>query len=460
MSSNSKAKNTTSGAEETINDTIYVTVAGDYYNSEMYSEETQVISEIFDEVIPVFNAVPKVVNIATALSVGGELEILAEDTDFVQSFIDATNFNEEKALMARDLILGKSLLVEIKQPVDEEDPDSYGEFGYKISYYTPDDYEIISVGNEIIYAKLTGVKYVFDEDSEEFEEEEIEKFYIKTSDKAYSYITDSDGERSGELEYPSGKLPLVEMNTTYDMKQLFYSVDRHNEFEAYIRNIFYLAGEPIVVGTGIDKINTKDSELITTDRYKKQRYLYTKSKDAQLQLLEIQGNSAKTMIEKQAEIVKNIIKDYPEYSISEVLSGSNVSEETTRIRLTEVLSRITEVRDTLEKGFNDIIEVIAYLNGLEIEEKYVTLGNMLDTNVSEVITTVVTALENNLISRRSAMYQIKDIFIAKDVNKEAERIINDDTGVEEYISSKSVSTDTQENVVVEEVIETDEDVQE
>ena len=105
---------------------------------------------------------------------------------------------------------------------------------------------------------------------------------------------------------------------------------------------------------------------------KKQKTLFTKADNAKLQLLEISGSSATVMINKQRELVENIVKDYPEYSISEVLSGSNVSEETTRIRLTEILSRVSELRKNIERGLNKLFALVAFFDGKEMQEKYIT----------------------------------------------------------------------------------------
>ncbi|MGL4998920.1 MAG: hypothetical protein ACRC5T_08150, partial [Cetobacterium sp.] len=225
-----------------------------------------------------------------------------------------------------------------------------------------------------------------------------------------------------EVVYTDGILPLVEITTTYDMKQLFYSVDRHNELESFIRNILYLAGEPILAGMGLDRINTSTAETINSDRYKKLKALFSRSENAKIQMLEIQGTSARIMIEKQRAIVEAIIKDYPEYSIGEVLAGSNVSEETTRIRLTEILARVSEVRKNIELGINKIIGIVSFLDGKEIDKSYVTFGNMTDSNIKDTLDMVILAMQNGLISKKSAMYQIRDLYIGEDIDLELKLI--------------------------------------
>lgn len=416
--------------EAQINGKPYIDTAKAYYYSSMYTDKLNVVDGLFDETIPVFNAVPKVVNIASALAVGAELEPSYEDNEWVSLAIEHLALEQEKSFMCRDLILGKSILVEITSAdlAGDEDQaetaydEQNKEFPYNISYYPSDEYEIVSEGNRILWAKIKGLKLQMNEEGTEYEEVEVEKIYIKKEDgTAESYVLEGE-EKSNEVQYEGGVLPLVEITTSYDMKQLFYSVDRHNELESFIRNILFLAGEPILAGIGLERLNGQTADTINNDRYKKLKALFTKSETAKVQMLEIQGTSADKMMDKQRQIVEAIIKDYPEYSISEVLSGSNVSEETTRIRLTEVLSRISEVKKNMEIGINKILGIIAFLDGKELGKNYVKFGEATGANIESLLNVVVLALTNGLISRRSAMYQIKDLFIGEDVDIEIAEI--------------------------------------
>lgn len=411
--------------QSTVNGNPYIDVARAYYNSTMYDDGLQATEGIFDTVLPVFNAIPKVVNIASALSVGGDIESVYQDKEWVDNVVKNIMLEQEKAFIARELILGKSVLIEVQ--AEQENPVDV-DFPYNLSYYSSDEYELISVGQDIYQAKISGVKFVLNDDGTEYTEVEVEKVYIKNNEtgEAKSYIVDENGDKQEEITYPDGKLPLVEITTTYDMKQLFFSIDRYNEYESFIRSILYLAGEPIIAGIGLDRIQKQAKEDMAKDRMKKQKTLFTRTETAKLQLLEINGSSAKVMIEKQHGIVENIIKDYPEYSISEVLSGSNVSEETTRIRLTEILSRVTELRRNLERGFNKVIGVIAFLEGKDEEERYITLGDMVDVNMKDILDNAVTAYTNGLISRKSAMAQIKEMFINEDYETEFNEVIREE----------------------------------
>ena len=402
----------------TINSNPYIDVARAYYNSTMYEDKKQVISTLFTDTLPVFNAIPKVVNIAAALAIGGDIESCKKDDEYVKNIIKYLALEQEKSFMAKELILGKSILIEIENTEDTDD-ETNSDFKYKMSYYSADEYEIISVGFDILYAKIEGTRFELNDTKDAYTSKKVNKIFIrdKETGTSKSYI-EVDGEKEDEIIYDKGVLPLVEINTTYDMTQLFYSVDRYNEFEALIRQLLYYAGEPILAGLGLDKVKNTVADSIKEDRFKKQKMLWTKSETAKLSLLEIQGSSARVMIEKQRAIIENIIKDYPEYSISEVLSGSNISEETTRIRMTEVLSRVSELRKNIELGLNRLISVISFLDGKNMEDRYITLGNMIDTNLKEMLQSLEIAINLGILSKQSAMFQIKTLFDGEDVDKE------------------------------------------
>lgn len=410
-----------------IGDNSYVSVARAYYNSSMYTDGLGVIPGIFDETIPVFNAVPKVVNIAAALAIGEQIEPAYEDSEWVQFAIDNLGLDQEKMFMTRDLILGKSILVEIQSSENyEEEVDQMlvgtDDFPYALAYYPSDEYEVLSIGSIIHYAKIKAVKLQFDPEAEEYKDIKIDKIYLKRDDGTAASWELIDGEKVNEVEYEDGFLPIVEISTTYDMTQLFYSIDRHNELESFIRNIFFLAGEPILAGMGLDKFEAKNAAEFNTDRYKKLKVLLTKADNAKLSMIEIQGSSATIMISKQAALIESIIKDYPEYAISEVLSGGNVSEETTRIRLTEVLSRVTEVRRNMEIGINKILGIVAFYDGKDVAKKYATLGSMLDVDLEKTMSIIKEAMTLGLISRKSAMYQLRNLFIGEDIDIELAEI--------------------------------------
>ena len=425
---NSQLK-TSDNADE-VNGNPYIEVTTSYYNSSMYEEGFTAISNLNVSLFPVFNCIPKVVNISSALSTNGNIEPISGNTrtmEIMRDVIYSLGLEQEKLFIARDLILGKSVLLELQMRdmvEDEELALTIGTdlFPYAMSYYSADQYEIIRVGDNIYQCSITGNKLMFDEENNEYSEKEVIKTYIRKPDGTVTSYEEMDGEILNEIEYNGGIMPLVEITTTYDMKQLFFSIDRYNELDTYISKIFYLCGEPILTGTGVSKLSDSDINEYTEDRYNTMKTLFAKSPDATLKYIELQGTATSSMISKQEQIKKNIIQDFPEYAISEVLSGGNVSAETTRIRLTEVLSRIQNLRENIEIGLNAFMNIVVFYMGGVQQIKYISLGDMMQLDIETVSKVVERAMKLGLISKESAMFTIKDLYIGNNVSSELERL--------------------------------------
>jgi hypothetical protein len=172
------------------------------------------------------------------------------------------------------------------------------------------------------------------------------------------------------------------------------------------------------MGTGVDRLAQTQADTMSDDKYNKLKALFTRNETAKMQMIEITGASAKIMMDKQAALTQSIIKDYPEYSISEVLEGGNVGDTVTRIRLTEVLSRIQEIRRVMEEGMNAIISIVGYYEGKEFTIKFVEFKSMLDNDTASMLELCAIAKDAGLISKRSAMYNIKELFVSEDVDEE------------------------------------------
>lgn len=451
---NSQLK-TSDNADE-VNGNPYIEVTTSYYNSSMYEEGFTAISNLNVSLFPVFNCIPKVVNISSALSTNGNIEPISGNTrtmEIMRDVIYSLGLEQEKLFIARDLILGKSVLLELQMRdmiEDEELALTIGTdlFPYAMSYYSADQYEIIRVGDNIYQCSITGTKLMFDEENNEYSEKEVIKTYIRKPDGTVTSYEEMDGEILNEIEYNGGIMPLVEITTTYDMKQLFFSIDRYNELDTYISKIFYLCGEPILTGTGVSKLSDSDINEYTEDRYNTMKTLFAKSPDATLKYIELQGTATSSMISKQEQIKKNIIQDFPEYAISEVLSGGNVSAETTRIRLTEVLSRIQNLRENIEIGLNAFMNIVVFYMGGVQQIKYISLGDMMQLDIETVSKVVERAMKLGLISKESAMFTIKDLYIGNNVSSELERLESEVTTqtVETTETTKNEENKTEENL--------------
>lgn len=413
--------------EDVVNGNPYIDVARAYYNSTMYDNNQQLasIDGMVDNVIPVFNCVPKVANTSASFSVSGDIEIISADKEWLAEAIEVLGLEQEKSFIARDLIIGKSILLELQSSNFSSNDDSYVMIGsetipYGLAYYSADEYDLISAGGHIYQCEITGVRLMFEDG--EYKQKESKKTYVRQEDNTVIMKEEVDGEVFNEFTFEAGVMPIVEITTSYDMRQLFYSIDRYNELDTFIRQVFYYCGEPILVGTGVNKISDAYATEVADDRFNTMKTFFAKNPEATIKLLEINGTSTATMISKQNELKVNITKDFPEFAISDVLSGGNVSEETTRIRLTEVLSRIQELRRNILIGFNALINALFAVEGKSLEPMYVKFGDMMEINLINKSGVVFEALDRGLISNESAMNSLKTLYIGEDVDAEIIRM--------------------------------------
>lgn len=407
-------------ALEQVNGNDYFEVAKSYYNSSMYDDGYEVIADTADIAkSPVFNPVEKIVNISSTLTTMGSIEPVVDNAEEIKATLQSLGIDGVKFAMIRDLILGKSVMIEIQETKDALKP-------YVFAYYTADNYEVLSMGDTIYQCILTGNALVYDSEANEYSSVESEKKYIRNDDGSATITITIDGEETTEN---ISVMPLVELTTPYDMKQLFYCIDRYNQFDSFMANIFEFAGEPKLVATGVAKVTDVDIENMQNNRYKAMQTFFTKNPDAKISVVETSGKACGAILQKQEEIKDNVMKLFPEYAISNALDGGNVGLETTKIRLTEVLSRVESLRETLGDGLNDLLGIIDMLNGKDRLDAYVKLTDMMDADIAMTLNSVVSALNAGIISKQSAMFQIKDLFIGEDVSKEIEKIQSEQSGV-------------------------------
>lgn len=417
--SNSAFMRDSEATNETINGNEYYEVAKAYYTSRMYEDSMYVLEDVSDIAkVPIFNPVEKIVNISSSLTTMGKLEPIVDNADEIKLRLTQLGLDTVKFSMTRDLILGKSVMAELQATLNTESP-------YVLSYYTKDNYEVKSIGNTIYQCVLNGQTLVYDKETNEYSVSDVERKYIR-QENGTAVLTITIGEEVTTETFPI--MPLVELVTPYDLKQLFYCIDRYNQLDSFIANIFSFAGEPKLTATGVSQLSEVDIQNIQNDRYKKLQTFFTKNENAKIAFIETSGKACSSILEKQNEIKENVIKLFPEYAISNSLDGGNVGFETTKIRLTEVLSRIESLRETYEQGINDILGIYDILTSSDRKLRYVKLTDMMDIDIKNTVDSVNVALQNGIISKQSAMNSIKDLFIGKDVLLEIERIKTESSG--------------------------------
>lgn len=419
---------------EQINGNSYYEVVDLYYKSEMYKEGKSITEDMYGggDIVPAFNPIPKVINISVDLAVGGELKYIEDSGDSTKDFLEKNNFNEFKVDIMRELIKGKTALLELEKEEEVEEPYT------KITLHTADTYEIIKDNEEVLEVTINYDEWVYNADEEKYEQKSVEKKYIKLENgNIEQRINTDDGEEREILDIDV--IPVVELVTGYDLRQLLYSTDAHNQIGYFINKVFYLAGEPILFGRNIKNVSKQIQQEVVADRYSKLKMFFSHA-EGELEFLEISGSSLDKMLEKQKNIETNIIHDYPEYSMSDVVSGSNVSTDTTRIRLSEILSRVNDLRTTYEDGLNFMAMINAKFNGTENYGR-VELPPVLGNDLTGLMEKIQIARELGIISKYSSMALISELFAEEDVEKEIARIKQEESEQTEQTQTEVVDNE-------------------
>ncbi|MCG8514549.1 MAG: phage portal protein [Halanaerobiales bacterium] len=395
-----------------------------FYENEIYKSEYVYQYGLFDEIKEIFNPVPKIVFIMNALTMQKQLDIEiidkkdndsdndSEDAQkqLIEKIWEDNSFQNMKYLLAVWLILNKKAIIELNKKTLSKGTEP----SIIITLHDPDDVKIEKQGNKIIYAKIKGKAKIFKKDKDgmggHFEDVSVTKeFYniegFKRRKETY------DGEPNKDTSGPLGfdYIPIIEFETDYNLEPLFNKIDQYNQIEAYLDNIFYLHGDPLIWDTkeGVQMDETT-KENIQKSRFKHQVMLHMGS-DAKMQYLEMQGNIAQLMLQKQEGLLELIENDYPEYVFAKMLSKGDPSGDAAEIKATEIVTKVESLRGDINDGITKMNNMaLKMLGKSEIDHK-LKFGDILPKSVKELVSMIMELRSTKLITRETALKKFPEI---------------------------------------------------
>lgn len=394
-----------------------------FYENEVYTNDYIAQYNLFDEIKEIFNPVPKIVFLMNALTMQKQLDIEivdkkdgAEDSQKkdIETIWEENSFQTMKYLLAVWLILNKRAVIELSKKSYKKEADS----SIIITLHDPDKVKLEKQGNKIIYAKIEGQAKVFkmDDDGQggHFEHVNVTKEYWDVEGFRFRKET-FDGETSKET---SGALafdfiPVMEFETDYALEPLFNKIDQHNQIEAYLDNIFYLHGDPLIWDTTNGNDSTKamsaeTKEAIKNARFKQQVMLHL-GDDHKMQYLEMQGNIAKLMLEKQKGLLELIENDYPEYVFAKMLSKGDPSGDAAEIKATEIVTKVESLRGDINDGIVKMDNMaLRMLGKAEVNHK-LKFGDILPKSRKELVGIVTELRGMDLMTRKTAIKKFPDL---------------------------------------------------
>lgn len=420
-----------------------------FYENEVYDTDYLKEYDLFDDTREIFNPVPKTAFIMNALTMQQEInpEFNEKKTESesesgnedntsdnatdnklakINDIWDYNNFQNQKYMLALWLILSKEAVVELNKRDDE----------IIFVIHDPDLVETEYMGGEMVYCKIEGTTKQFDMEEKTFNNVDVTKEYynVRNETGGYKAIVETvDGEES-ETPLAFDFIPVVEFSTDYDMGPLFNKTDYYNLLEAYLENVFYLHGDPLIWDNLSGGMSEEGKEKHKGGRFKEQSVWHLNNPDAQMQYLEMSGNVAELMLKKQEDIKKNISNDYPEYVLSTLLSNGDPSGDALKIKSIEIKAKVGSLRGDLETGIVTIDNMALQMLGKSTVQHGIGFGGILPDSVKQLLDLVKGLREINFISRKTGMEKFPDLI--PDAEKENKRIKEERNEIREEIDSE------------------------
>jgi len=417
-----------------------------FYENEVY--DTNYLSEydLFDDTREIFNPVPKTAFIMNALTMQQEInpELNEKKTEGesetesnnnsetdnklakINDIWDYNNFQNQKYMLALWLILSKEGVVELNKRDDE----------IIFVIHDPDLVETEYMNGQMVYCKIEGTTKQFDMEEKSFNTVDVTKEYynVKNENSGYKMIVETVDDEVTETPLAFDFIPVVEFSTDYDIGPMLNKTDYYNLIEAYLENVFYLHGDPLIWDNLSGGMSEEAKEKTKNSRYKEQSVWHLNNPDAQMQYLEMSGNVADLMLKKQEDIKNNISNDHPEYVLSTLLSSGDPSGDALKIKSIEIEAKVGSLRGDLETGIVDIDNKALLMLGKSPLQHGINFGGILPDSVDQLLKLVKGLREIKFISKKTGMEKFPDLI--KDVEKELDRLDKEDQAIKEEIDSE------------------------
>lgn len=298
-----------------------------YEKSEEIYDETYIEEFNLDEKIkPVHNPVKPAVGTLCSLTLQQVIEHNA-GTGAVDDLWKSSGIQKIKYQVLIDLILYKFAVLMVNDAglIVRVDPSTVE--------YEKDAEKVISVsitGNrsEIV----DGVRQV----------KQVRRKFYQEADKCF--IVDNDGK---PLPILDGIMPVTILETGYDLEHLLDLADDINEKRAWLRNIYKMHGNPL--------LNLQQGGKIKNDQpIEPNDGVNIFQSEGAMSFIEMQGHIAKQISEDINTLKEDEAVEYPESALSRVLTGSNISENTSKIRFADLESKVNRLRSDFAAGLVEV----------------------------------------------------------------------------------------------------------
>lgn len=379
-----------------------------YYKDEMY-KKNKGMEGLFSKTQEIYNPVPKIVaNMQDFTMKGFGID---SSKNLNKKYEESNSINGYHALIkaiVKRVVLYEETYVEVI-PTTE---------GEHISIVDKDKIVSIKESNGVIkYAKIKGKTT----EGEELVREHYNGKYkgINGSEEnKIGYITTVSGKADAFVK--SDSIRLIHIPKCYALSPIFNKIDRINEFEYFIYAMGRANGDPKLFGKQLTEIteDIKEEFKKLKDKYNlSEKIILTDEKEAELKYIELTGVIIPHFQKQINEMKEAILQDFPEYSVTKAMLGSNVSEETTKTRVLEAAAKVDNIRDEIQEAFKKVFKIIFKSDKLKI-----SFEELFKESADTVIDRYSKLLSLGCISLTTFQEELEKIGIIKNLKEEQTRL--------------------------------------
>ena len=352
---------------------------------------------------PLFNPLPKIVSTLSVLALRALSLESTTDKDAVTLFKNLFKLGDYNSVLYDILywlLIAKKAVVEV---VKSEVADTYDLVVHDIRKC-----DIKVDGTKVIYAKFNGFCEEFDKEELKFTTKELVREYFDVDGlQGYREMDKlSDSAPTEKLkDLPCGIIPVAIFSLQdFDIMHLIDIIDEHNQEFYWLKKVFALHGNAPLAAEGVKGAITKADKDSNLDDFTGVNFFQLS--EGNLKYVEMTGNVAKLIMTQLDKHEKSVKTDYPEYALVDLINGSAIAEETSKIQLIEVISRVNRVRQSVDQGLQSIYAIIAAFEGKSTPNIINNFGSVLPTSVNELMVVIKALRELALISKTTAIEKV------------------------------------------------------
>ena len=322
-----------------------------YYKREQYNPENfnNNTPNLFEDTIEIFNPVKDI----TKALVSAAIKDLQTKNELLTETWDYNKMASFSKKICKEMYLEETVFVEIVKDLNDN---------IRYFLHNIDNVQYTENFGQLIYFQVSGEIEFYGENGEP-QTKEFTREYKKLENGSIKFTEIIDGQKF-EKPFLLDRIPCVRFNTDSNIIEALNIIDKINEEEAYISNLFDIHGDPVMQAGNLqqfadansdnEKIK-KNAETLEKARYKNKRIIFTppSEKEAFFKYIELSRPLITEMQKNIERLEKRLSNLFPEFLLVDTKT-QNVSQETYSMKNNGLRTKILSFRTDFLKGLVDL----------------------------------------------------------------------------------------------------------